>query len=152
MQNMRFSRLRQVACKSPGQTARTLIRKLWKNFLSVFRNWKFHSRESRKLSRKNFCVPLVTGPSTYEQVANLSREKHEKPIFLKNILSFFRDWSIYPPRSRQWVAKKSLWWTCNWGMWLVLPATESPEQGKTIFEIFGSFLQKQSTFQKQLIH
>ena len=101
---MRFSQLRQVICKSPGPTTRTLKRKLWKNFLSVFRNWKFHSRESRELSRENLYVPLATGPSTREQVVNLSHEKHENPIFWK-ILSLFRDWSIYRPMSHQRVAK-----------------------------------------------
>ena len=69
--------------KSPVPAIRTLKRKLWKKFLSVFHNWKFHSRESRELSRENLYVPLATGPSTGEQVANLSREKHENPIFWK---------------------------------------------------------------------
>ena len=55
----------------------------WKNFLSVFHDWKFHSRESHELSRENLCVPLAIEPSTGEQVANLSREKHENPIFWK---------------------------------------------------------------------
>ena len=53
-----------------------LKQKFWKNFLSVFHNWKFHPWESRKVSRKNSCVPLATRPSTREQVARLSREKH----------------------------------------------------------------------------
>ena len=57
--------------------------KLLKNFLSVFRDWKFHLQESRKLSRKNLCVPLVTGPSTCDQVTNLNCEKHENPDFWK---------------------------------------------------------------------
>ena len=37
-------------------------------------------------------------------------------------------------------------------MWLDQPATESPEQGNTIFEDFDNFLQKQNIFQKQLKH
>ena len=111
-QNTRFSRLRQVTCKSLGPATRTLRRKLWKKFLSffatessrvqvartsrqntwkrnlkkflsVFRDWKFHSRESRELSCENLCVPLAIGPSTREQVANLSREKHEILNFWK---------------------------------------------------------------------
>ena len=57
--------------------------KLLKNFLSVFREKKFHSGESRELSRINLWEPLATGPSIHEQVANLSREKHEKPDFWK---------------------------------------------------------------------
>ena len=36
-------------------------------------------------------------------------------------------------------------------MWLDQPATESPKQGNTVFEIFD-ILQKQKTFQKQLKH
>ena len=39
------------------------------------------------------------------------------------------------PTSRE----KSLLWTHNWGMRLVLPATESPEQGKTIIEFLTIF-------------
>ena len=45
--------------------------KLWKNFLSVFRDLKVYSRGSRELSRENLCVPLVTGPFTREQVAKI---------------------------------------------------------------------------------
>ena len=48
--------------------------KLWKNFLSVFRDWKVYPRGSRKLSRENLCVPLVTRPFTREQVAKPTRE------------------------------------------------------------------------------
>ena len=77
MQNTRFSQLSQVAYKSPGPAAKTLERKLLKNFLSVFCDWKFHSRENCKWSRENLYVPLATGPSTHKQVTNLSREKHE---------------------------------------------------------------------------
>ena len=43
--------------------------KVWKNFLSVFRDWKFYPRESREMSRENLWVTLATGPSTREQVA-----------------------------------------------------------------------------------
>ena len=79
----------------------------------------------------------MTGPSTHEQVANLRREKHEIPTFFKKkILSLFRDWSIYSPMSRE----KSLLWTRDWGMWLVLPATKSPEQGNTFFEFLTIFV------------
>ena len=68
-QNTRFSRLKQVANKSPGQVAKTLKVKIVKNFLSVFRDWKFYPRGSRELSCENLCVPLMTGPFTREQVA-----------------------------------------------------------------------------------
>ena len=69
------------------QVTRTSRQNTWKRnlkkFLIVFRDWKFHSRESRELSRENLCVPLAIGPSTREQVANLSREKHEILNFWK---------------------------------------------------------------------
>ena len=47
----------------------TSSQKFWKNLLSVFRNWKFHSWGSRELSRENLYVSLAIGPSTREQVA-----------------------------------------------------------------------------------
>ena len=77
--------------------------KIWKIFLSIFRDWKVYPRESRKLSRENLWVTLMTGLSTNEQVA-------------KN-----------DPRTR------------DWGSRLVLPATESPKQGKNGFLKFLDF-------------
>ena len=112
-QNMRFSRLRQVACKSPGPAARTLRRTLWKKFLSVFHDWKFHLRESRELCCKNLCVPLATRPSTHEQVANLSREKHEILNFEKYSKSFSRLKHLLANESLV-SCEKSLCWTRNW--------------------------------------
>ena len=64
-QNTRFLRLKQVA-RVTRQSTSSL--KIWKNLLSVFRDWKSHSQGSRKLSRENLCVPLATRPSTREQV------------------------------------------------------------------------------------
>ena len=98
VQNTRFLRLRYVASITRQNTS---IQKFWKNLLSVFRDWKSHSRGSRELSRENLCVPLVTGPSTREQVAKTDP------------------------------------WVRDWGMRLVWPATESPKQGNTVFEIFS---------------
>ena len=50
--------------------------KIWKIFLSVFRDWKVYPRVSRELSRENLWVNLTTGPSTREQVAkNDSRRR-----------------------------------------------------------------------------
>ena len=51
--------------------------KFWKNFLSVFRNWKSHLRGSRELSCENLCVPLATGPSTREQVAKTDPQERD---------------------------------------------------------------------------
>ena len=101
-------------------------KKTLENFLSVFRDWKFHSQESHKLSRENLCVPLVTRPFTREQIANLSREKHESPNFEKYSKSLSRLKHL-PANEPSVSCEKSLWWTRDWGMRLVLPATESPE-------------------------
>ena len=65
-QNTRFSWLIQVASQSPGHPPKHFKPKDLKILLSVFRNWKSYSRGSRKLSRKNLCVPLATRPSTRE--------------------------------------------------------------------------------------
>ena len=43
--------------------------KVWKIFLSVFRNWKVYPRGSHELSHQNLWVTLATRPSTCEQVA-----------------------------------------------------------------------------------
>ena len=51
--------------------------KFWKNFLSVFRDWKVYPRGSRELSRENLWVTLVTGPSTREQVAKIDPQTHD---------------------------------------------------------------------------
>ena len=50
----------------PPKHSRT---KIWKIFLSVFRDWKVYPRVSHELSRENLWVNLATGPSTREQVA-----------------------------------------------------------------------------------
>ena len=50
----------------PPKHSRT---KIWKIFLSVFRDWKVYPRVSRELSCENLWVNLATGPSTREQVA-----------------------------------------------------------------------------------
>ena len=71
-QNTRFSRLKWVANKSPGLAAQTLKDKIVKNVLSVFHNWKVYPRGSHELSRENFCVPLVTGPFTREQITKIN--------------------------------------------------------------------------------
>ena len=75
MQNTRFSRLKQVAIKSPGQAAKTLKDKIVKIFLSVFCDWKVYPRGSCELSRENLCVPLATGPFTREQ-AKINTRAH----------------------------------------------------------------------------
>ena len=136
-QNTRFSRTETSHVQVARTSRQNTKKKTLENFLSVFCDWKFHSQESRELSRENLCVPLVTGPSTRKQVANLSREKHENPNFEKYFKYFLR--LKHLPTNESLVSrKKSLWWTCDWGKRLVLPATELPEQGKTIFKIFDN--------------
>ena len=76
MQNTRFSRLKQVANKSPGQAAKTLKVRIVKNFLSVFRNYKVYPQGSRELSHENLCVPFMTGPFTRKQVAKTNPRAH----------------------------------------------------------------------------
>ena len=71
MPNTRFSRLKWVANKLPGQAAKTHKDKILKNFLSVFHDWKIYPRESRELRRENLWVTLAIGPSTHEQVAKI---------------------------------------------------------------------------------
>ena len=68
MQNTHFLQLIQVTSESPRSPTKTLQAKSFEKLLSVFRDWKSHSRGSRELSRENLCVPVATGPSTHEQV------------------------------------------------------------------------------------
>ena len=130
MQNMRFSRLSQVAWKSPKQAARNLETKNLKIFLSVFRDWKVYLRKSREVSRENLYVPFATGPSTREHVAILSREKHKNPNFWKIFQVFFATGTF----TNHWVVKN-----LYVGLRLDQPATKSPKQGNTVFEDFDNF-------------
>ena len=79
--------------------------KFWKNFLSVFRDWKVYPWGSRELSRENLWVTLATGPSTREQVAKIDPRTHdwgprfdlpatESPKQGKNELLKFSDFKI----------------------------------------------------------
>ena len=134
-QNTRFSRLYHVAYKSPRQVARHLRQNFWKIFLSIFRDWKFHPQGSREGSCKNFWVssrlklPLVNKP------LNWVARKLKTQNFWKFSKSFSR--RIFdPPVSRE----KLLCRLTTEGMRLVCPATKSPEQGNTVFEIFDIFV------------
>ena len=62
------------------------------------------ARESRTELRKSLCTPRDW---TFHSRTSRKPEPRKawKPRFLKNILSLFSDWSIYPPMSRQWVVK-----------------------------------------------
>ena len=92
-QNTRFSRLKWVANKS----LETLVTKFGKICLTIFRDWKFHSRVSCVGSREIFWVTLATGVFTREQVAKLSRVKSKNPYFWKNSKIFSR-LELWPTR------------------------------------------------------
>ena len=49
---------------------------LWKNFLSVFRDWKVYPRGSHELSHENLCVTLANGPFTCEKVTKINLWAH----------------------------------------------------------------------------
>ena len=118
---------------SREQVARTLKTKILKNFLSVFRDWKFYPWGSLEISRKNLWVPLATGTSTCEQVTDLSRKKHKNPNFEK--------YSKYFSRLGHWLASepwKISMWARNWGMRLDQRATESPNRA-ALFLKFNNF-------------
>ena len=57
-----------------GKPPKRLKTKLWKNFLSVFRDWKVYPRGSRELSHENLYVPLAIGLFTCEQVAKINTQ------------------------------------------------------------------------------
>ena len=85
--------------------AKTLGKKLLKKFSQCFSRLEVPlTRESRTEQQKSLC--------TFRNWTFHPRSSHQPELrkawnskFLKNILSLFRDWSIYPPMSRQWVAK-----------------------------------------------
>ena len=135
VQNTRFSRLSQVACKSPGQVVRNLRRNFWKICLSVFHNWKFHPRGSRERSLENFCVTFTIGASAHKQVANLSREKPKNPNFEKFSKSFLGlgHW----PASE---LRKPIAWARDWGNATRLTCDQVAKIGQHCFWKFWQFL------------
>ena len=130
-QNTRFSRLSQVASKSPGPVTRTLKTKILKTLSKCFLRLKvLPVKESRGKPQKSLS-PLATGPSTREQVTRLS---WENPNFEKH--------SKYFSRLGHWPASESRKisvWARDWDMRLDQPVIESPKQGNTVFEIFYIF-------------
>ena len=91
------------------------------------------SKSRRELQK--FLYTFATGASTREQVAKPSQENFKNPEILENFLSLFRDWDINPPVS----CENPLYKLVIGGMRLDWPATKSPEQGNTVFEIFDIF-------------
>ena len=143
MQNMCFSRLNQVACKSPGQAAKHLRDKILKICLSIFRDWKFYPRGSRERSHENFCLTLATRASTCEQVASMSRKKLKNLDFEK-FSKFFATGTL----TRQWVTK-TFWASSQLGHVTGLTHDQVAKTGQQSFWNFWYFCQKQKTFQKQ---
>ena len=94
--------------------------------------------------------------SRLKWVTNKSPElvaKTLKDKIVKNFLSVFRNWKVYPQESRE-LSRENLYVTLatgpftreqvakintrahDWSMRLRWPATELPKQGNTVFEIF----------------
>ena len=104
-QNTRFSRLNQVAYKSPGLAAKTLERKTYEKISKFFLRLEVPlARELRTKLRKSLCT-LRDWTFHPQKSHQPEPRKAWRTRFLKNILSLFRDWNIYPSMSRQWVAK-----------------------------------------------
>ena len=100
-QNTRFLQLNQVACKSLEPTAKTLKRKTFEKFSKCFSRLKVPlMRELRSEMRKSLCTSRdwTFNPRSSHQPELRNAWKSK---FLKNILSLFRDWSIYQPMSRE---------------------------------------------------
>ena len=90
------------------------------------------------------CVPLTTRPSTLEQVAILSREKHKNPNFEK-YSKYFSRLGHWPTNDSQKISM----WACDWGA--TRPTCDWVTRTRQhCFWRFWKFLQKQNTFQKQL--
>ena len=117
-----------------GKPPNTLGTKIWKTFLSVSRDWKFYPWESCEVRHENFLVPTRLEPP----LTNKSPDWATRHIKIPN----FEKYSKYFSPLGHWPASESQkisMWARDWGMQLDQPATESPEQGNTIFEIFEIF-------------
>ena len=120
--------------KSLRPVARTLKTKIWKIFLSVFRDWKFYPRESHEVSRENLWafswldLPLANKSPDWvvRNIKNPNFEKYSK------YFSRLGHWPTNKPR-------KISVWARDWDMWLDQPTTKLPKQGNTVFEIFDIF-------------
>ena len=130
--------------KSLGPVARTLKTKIWKIFLSVFRDWKFYPRESHEVSRENLWafsrldLPLANKSPDWVawNIKNPNFEKYSK---------YFLRLGHWPTRE----SRKISVWTHDWDMRLDQPKIELPEQGNTgfFFEIL-TFFAKTKDFPK----
>ena len=88
MQNTRFSRLKQVASKSPGQAAKTLKDKIVKKFSKCFL-WleDLPARESRAEPRKSLCTPR-----DWTFHSRTSRQNQHASLRLQHMTWMTYDW------------------------------------------------------------
>ena len=109
----------------PRLVARTLKTKTKKKILSFFREWKFYLRESREISRENLWVPSQLDLPTVNKSPDWVARNIKNPNFEKyfKYFSLLGHWLASEPR------KISVW----------PPATKSPKQDNTVFEIFDIF-------------
>ena len=121
--------------------ARTLGRKLLKKFSKCFSRLEVPlTRESWTEPRKSLCTPRDWTFHPWTSRQSEPRKTWNSKI-LKNILNLFRDWSIYPPMSHQWVARNLCYGlatgACDW----FYPRL-SRQNRATQFLNFWQFLQK----------
>ena len=104
------------------------------NFLSVFCDWKFYSRESHEVSHENlWALSWLDLPP-----ANKSPDWVARNIKSPNFEKYFK----YFSRLGHWPASESRKisvWTRDWDMRLDQLVTESPKQGNTVFWNFDIF-------------
>ena len=133
-----------------------MTRSVWERF-SWERKWIVikSSRENWKDLKTDFKIQN-TRFSRLKWVANKSPELAAKTLkdkIVKNFLSVFRNWKVYPRESRE-LSHENLYVTLatgpftreqvakintrarDWILQLGWPVTESPKQNNTIFEIF----------------
>ena len=118
-----------------GQSPKHLRQKFWKIFLSVFRDWKFYPGESCKVSRKNLWVPSQLEPPPMNKSPDWATRNIKNPNFEKYAKYF--SWLGHWPASE---SRKIYVWAHDWDIRLDQPATESPEQSNTVFEILTIFV------------
>ena len=102
---------------------------------SVFRDWKFYPQESRKVSRENLWALSRLDLPPANKLPYWVARNIKNPNFEKYYKYFSRlgHWPVSESR-------KIYVWAHDWNMWLDQPATESPKEGNTVFEIFDIFV------------
>ena len=128
------------------------LRKKWGRQWTVTKSWGKNWKNFKKMSlKRKTCVFRDWNKSPASRQGKPPKLSIVKIV--KNFLSVFCDWKVYPQGSRE-LSRENL---CvplatgpftheqvakintrahGWSMRLGWPATESPKQGNTIFEIF----------------